>query len=118
MSDLPEFAHLLRIHLERNGRSPNWLAQQLQLNPEIVTAWLEGDHPRNREIIIRIVGLLSIADPEEGAFLHAAGYVSPTQSPTRNEANFYGPVYGPVHTGSGNVYVSLLSPTRLKERRS
>jgi hypothetical protein len=112
-----DFAHLLQEYLSRNGRSPIWLAAQLNINPETVAGWLDGSTcPDNRELINQIIDVFDITDVvEQEELLHAGKGLSSAEPVSIHQTNFYGPVHGPVHTGSGNINISPISLAALQE---
>lgn len=117
MKGSPSFAHLLERHLSRNSRSPIWLAAQLDINPETVAGWLSGSiYPDNQEIISQILEVLEIIDKAEQENLRRPGTGMASMETVRfHQTNFHGPVYGPVHTGTGDINVNPLSLTALQE---
>lgn len=117
MDDSPGFAHLLEEHLSRNGRSSTWLAAELDINPEIVAGWLSGStYPGNEGIVNQILEALGITDRIEQGNLRRAGVgLAATEISPVYQTNFFGPVHGPVHTGTGDININPLSLTALKE---
>lgn len=120
MMDEPlTFAYLLEEYLSRNGRSPLWLAAQLDVNPETVVGWLDGRlHPNDRETIVQIFEVFDITDKsEQEKLLRAGAGDSPAKSAPIPQTNFYGPVQGPIHTGAGDININLnpLSLAALRE---
>ncbi|MCL4266942.1 MAG: hypothetical protein KJ069_27430 [Anaerolineae bacterium] len=111
------FAQLLSQHMLRNGRTPTWLAAHLSLDPETVANWLSGQtYPDNPAVIGQVFELLHITDRADQEEM-----LRPPTFPTRLESNhlhqtiFYAPVYGPVHTGSGDININPLSLPALQE---
>lgn len=85
MNDLPDFATLLNIHLQRaDERSGAWLARRLSVHPSTVTKWLNGDsRPKNLELIERITDILGIYDQvEQQQLFRAAGYLYNAPKPS------------------------------------
>ncbi len=117
MTDLPSFANLLEEYLAHNDRSPIWLAAELDINPETVVGWLSGnEYPENEETINQILEALEITDRLEQDNLRRTGArTAATEISRSHQTNIYGPVYGPVHTGTGDININPLSLTALKE---
>ena len=117
MNDSLSFASLLEEYVERNGRSPLWLAAELDINPEIVVGWLSGNmHPGNEGIVNQILEALDITDKLEQDNLRQARIaLAASDIPSVYQTNIFGPVHGPVHTGTGDININPLSLTALKE---
>ncbi len=117
MANSPTFAYLLEKHLVRNGRSPIWLAAQLDINPETIAGWLNGNtYPGNEEIISQILEVLEVTDRAEQQNFRRVGLeMAAKETADHHQTNFYGPVYGPVHTGTGDININPLSLTALHE---
>lgn len=71
-----EFAELVEQHLQRESRSPSWLAKQLGVYPSTAGRWLnEGSRPNSPELVLKIADALNINDKDERHdLLVAAGY--------------------------------------------
>ena len=117
MNDSKSFASLLEEYLDRNGRSPLWLAAELDINPEIVVGWLSGNmYPGNEGIVNQILEALDITDKLEQDNLRQARIaLAASDIPSVYQTNIFGPVHGPVHTGTGDININPLSLTALKE---
>ncbi|HRQ42569.1 MAG TPA: hypothetical protein PLD25_32030 [Chloroflexota bacterium] len=117
MGDVPTFARLLEDYLKRNGRTPAWLAAQLSLDPETVVNWLSGrTYPDNPALINQIFELLYITDrADQEEMLRPPTFPTRLESNRPRQTNFYAPVYGPIHTGSGDININPLSPAALQE---
>ena len=64
MDNLPEFSRMLNELITQNGRSPQWLAQQLSRDTTVVEGWLEGQNiPKDPDAIAQIEQILYAFQP-------------------------------------------------------
>ena len=139
MDSLTEFTRLLNELLVHNGRSPQWLAQQLEVEVTAVQSWLEGQTlPQNPKTIAQIKELLNTIRQEKG---EEENHTLRTPIDNYSEdvcigedrdgrigedviggnqtkTNFYGSVTGPIHTGIGDINISVDSPNKEADRRT
>jgi hypothetical protein len=115
MGNYTQFGDLLNHYLNQQQRSGNDLARYLGINPTTVMYWRNGDRcPRDPQHIYHIINFLHINSAEEQHTLfQAAGFdfipfnqdpPSSTQSQNHFQTEIKGPIWGPVSTGSGNIY--------------
>ena len=88
MQQLPTFAELLTLYMERTGIGDAELARRIPVSRPTLIRWREGvtARPRYREDVVRCAELLRLTPEERDEFLMAAGF-SPESAPDSEETS-------------------------------
>ena len=88
LQQLPTFAELLTLYMERTGIGDAELARRIPVSRPTLIRWREGvtTRPRYREDVARCAELLRLTPEERDEFLMAAGF-SPENAPASEETS-------------------------------